>query len=168
MKRLIPLTLLVLPACAVLQKPATIAAPEVSIAAPEPDQLRPRARPSTLNTAPPPPKNARTVEAFDTTSAAERAEAAAPPAPATERTLGTTIATLGTPTEPGFWAKTPLVTSETPGRLEDPASGKSVKVTLIPSGGEPGSGSRVSLAALRVLEVSLAGLPELKVFAGPS
>jgi hypothetical protein len=116
-----------------------------------------------------PPETAVTVEEFDTTSAEERAAAAAPPprgaaeGGAAEETLGTTIASLGNPAAPGFWAETPLVAAPRPGRLTDPASGRSVRVELRPSGGEPGSGTRVSLPAFRVLGVPLTVLPELTV-----
>lgn len=113
--------------------------------------------------APPPPKNAVTVEQFDTTSAAERAEAAAPPTSGNIR-LGTTVASLGDPSDPGFWAETGLVDRITPGRLEYPAAGTSVQVELRPSGGSPGAGTRVSLPALRVLNAPLTELPTLVVF----
>ena len=131
---------------------------------------RPQARPTGLDTTPPPPPppNARTVEDFDTTSAEERAAAvAAPPVAETqgERRLGTTIASLGSPADPGIWFKTPLVSEVTQGRVEYPVNGKSVNVELRPSGGEPGSGSQISLAAMRLLEAPLTGLPELVVFA---
>lgn len=112
--------------------------------------------------APPPRPGARTVEDFDTTTAGERAAAAEPPASGAR--LGTTVASLGDPTAPGFWAETPLVTQTLPGRLEDPATGNSVQVELRPSGGAPGSGTRVSLPALRVLEAPLTALPELVVY----
>ncbi|PRY25961.1 hypothetical protein CLV78_10152 [Aliiruegeria haliotis] len=112
---------------------------------------------------PPPPPSARTVEQFDTTTGAERQAAAAAPATGAAR-LGTTVASLGDPTDPGFWAETGLVSEPRQGRLEYPASGQSVQVELRPSGGAPGSGTRVSLPALRVLEAPLTGLPELVVF----
>jgi hypothetical protein len=116
--------------------------------------------------APPPPRGAVTVEQFDTTTAAERAEAAAAPPVSKEQRLGTTIASLGNPADPGFWAETGMVTAPVAGRLEYPATGKSVQVELRPSGGTPGSGTRVSLPAMRVLEAPLTGLPELVVFGG--
>jgi hypothetical protein len=120
--------------------------------------------PRATTTAPPP--GATTAEAFDTTTAEQRAAAAAPP-PARneggEAALGRTVASLGNPSDPGFWAETPLVSAARPGRLTDPASGRSVRVELRPSGGAPGSGTRVSLPALRVLEVPLTALPELTV-----
>lgn len=115
--------------------------------------------------APPPPPEARTVEQFDTTTAADRAEAAAPTDASNGAPLGTTIASLGDPADPGFWAETPLVSEVRQGRLTYPATGKSVQVELRPSGGEAGSGTRVSLPALRVLEAPLTALPELEVFA---
>lgn len=131
---------------------------------------RPQERPAELDTTPPPPPppTARTVEEFDTTTAEDRAEAVAAPAAedaASERRLGVTIASLGSPTDPGIWVKTPLVTEVTQGRVEYPVNGKSVNVELRPSGGEPGSGSQVSLAAMRLLEAPLTGLPELIVYA---
>ena len=110
-----------------------------------------------------PPADARTVEQFDTTTDEQRAAAAAPEASADGR-LGTTVASLGDPNEPGFWIKTPLVSEPAAGRLFYAPSGRSVQVQLLPSGGEPGSGSQVSLAALRLLDAPLAGLPELEVY----
>ncbi|WP_235000554.1 hypothetical protein [Pseudooctadecabacter jejudonensis] len=112
---------------------------------------------------PPPPPNARTVEDFDTTSAEDRAEAVAAPVSSGERALGTTIATLGSPTDPGIWFKTPLVTAVTQGRIE--YNGNSVAVELRPSGGAAGSGSQISLAAMRLIEAPLTGLPEVTVYA---
>jgi len=120
-------------------------------------------RPST-NTAPPPPPTARNVDDFDTTTAEERAEAVVRPAAASETRLGTTIASLGSPTDPGLWLKTPLVSAVTQGRVEYPANGTAVTLELRPSGTEPGSGSQISLAAMRLLEAPLTGLPELVVF----
>lgn len=114
----------------------------------------------------PPPPTARTVEQFDTTTAEERAvvlQAAA--APTGARALGTTIASLGDPADPGFWLKTPLVTTEQPGRVEYPAAGTKVAVTLIPIDGPATGGSRLSLPAMRILEAPLTGLPEVTVFA---
>lgn len=112
---------------------------------------------------PPPPRNATTVEQFDTTTAEDRQEAQVIQASATERELGTTIASLGPPTEPGIWLKTPLVTTLTEGRIE--YKGKSINIELRPSGGAAGSGSQISLAAMRLIEAPLTGLPEITVFA---
>ena len=114
------------------------------------------------STAPLPPSNASSVEDFDTTTDEQRQAAVAAPASGA-RELGTTIASLGSPTEPGIWMKTPLVSAVTEGRVE--YNGKSVNVELRPSGGAAGSGSQISLAAMRLLEAPLTGLPEVTVFA---
>ncbi len=113
---------------------------------------------------PPPPREARTVEQFDTTTAEDRAEAVAAPEPATETRLGTTIATLGSPADPGIWLKTPLVTTLVAGRVVFGANGKSVNLELRPSGGAAGSGSQISLPAMRLLDAPLTGLLELTVY----
>lgn len=103
---------------------------------------------------------------LNTTTRAERAEAAAAPAAAgAGRRLGTTVASLGDPSQPGFWVKTPLVQSETDGRIVNPANGKSAKVRLIPLGGA-GGGSQVSLPALQLIGVSLTDLPTLELYSG--
>jgi len=111
---------------------------------------------------PPPPPDARTVEDFDTTTAADRADAVVTAPVSGERNLGTTIATLGSPTDPGIWFKTPLVTSVTQGRID--FQGRSVAVELRPSGGAAGSGSQISLAAMRLIEAPLTSLPEVTVY----
>ncbi|ANB34880.1 hypothetical protein A6024_12745 [Rhodovulum sulfidophilum] len=82
-----------------------------------------------------------------------------------ERDLGVTTASLGDPTDAGFWALTPLTDEIRRGRLADPVSGKSVQVELRPSGGATGAGTRVSLSAMRALEVPLISLTNLKVYA---
>lgn len=107
---------------------------------------------------------AATPAALDTTSAAEKAEAAKPDAGGAK--LGTTIASLGDVAEPGFWLKTPLVKTAGKGRVEYPATGKSAQVDLIPIPGEAGAGSRISLSAMRLLGADLTDLPELVVY-GP-
>jgi hypothetical protein len=116
--------------------------------------------------APAPPKNARTAEQFDTTTASERQEAAAVPTATSERALGETIASLGDVSKPGFWLETPLVSEPTQGRVLFPGSGKSAQVDLIPIEGPATAGSRISLAAMRLIEAPLTDLPTLKVFAG--
>ncbi|SMX34031.1 hypothetical protein [Actibacterium lipolyticum] len=127
------------------------------------DTQRPKTRP---DTAVAPPVSARTVEEFDTTSKEERVAATqAAEEEAPERLLGRTIASLGSPTDPGFWAKTPLVKTVQQGRLVYPATGSSVVVELRPLDAEPGAGSQVSLPALRVLGAPLTALPELEVYA---
>lgn len=113
--------------------------------------------------APPPPPTARTAEALDTTTPEQRAAAVAAPTAETARELGQTVATLGSPTEPGLWLKTPLVTQEAMGRVTNPATGKSARVTLIPIDGPATGGSRMSLAAMRLIEASLTDLTEVMV-----
>ncbi|MEO0750851.1 MAG: hypothetical protein AAFY25_03540 [Pseudomonadota bacterium] len=111
------------------------------------------------------PDNARTAEQFDTTSADDRAAALeAASSTDAETDLGLTIASLGDVTETGIWVKTPLVTEGSKGRVEFTRTGKAVAVDLIPLDGEAGSGSRISLAAMRLLEVDLTALAELRVF----
>ncbi|WP_254796749.1 hypothetical protein [Sulfitobacter albidus] len=133
---------------------AEVSAQEVAEVAPDPE----------LTAAPPPPPAAKTQEALDTTSAAQRAAAAAPAAPEeTSKLLGTTVASLGSPTEPGFWLKTPLVKTETKGRVTNKANGKSSAVTLIPIDGPATGGSRMSLPAMRLIEASLTDLTEVEV-----
>lgn len=112
-------------------------------------------------TAPPPRPTARTVEEFDTTTSADREQALATPVSASGP-LGTTLATLGSPTDPGIWVKTPYVSDITQGRVE--YEGRSINVELRPSGGAPGSGSQISLPAMRLLNAPLTGIIELTVF----
>lgn len=109
--------------------------------------------------APPPPVTARTVEQFDTTTEEQRVAAAA--GASGGRLLGTTVASLGDPTRAGFWIETSLVSERGTGRLIYPATGKSAEVELFPING---GGSRVSLAALRLLEAPLTDLPVLEVY----
>ena len=124
------------------------------------DRIRPVARPDGIQ----PPASARTVEEFDTTTEQERVAALNDGAGGTQgRFLGRTVASLGSPTEPGIWLKTPLVSQPSKGRIEYLANGKSVSVDLIPIEGDAGSGSRISLAAMRLIEANLTDLPELEV-----
>lgn len=129
--------------------------------APPPGMVRPKPRPGT-NAAP--DAGATTAEAFDTTTDEERA-AATTQEPAAEEKLGRTVATLGNPANPGFWLETPLVETVRQGRVVAVKSGASVKVELRPIDAPVGAGSRISLAALRLLEVGLTGLHELDVYA---
>lgn len=112
--------------------------------------------------APPPPPAARTQEALDTTTPEQRAAATAPPEQPS-RALGKTVVSLGSPTEPGLWLKTPLVSEEVQGRVTNPANGKSSIVTLIPLDGPETAGSRMSLPAMRLIELSLTDLSEVEV-----
>lgn len=145
-------------------------APEtVAAADPAADQTRPRARPGTLDTTVrKPPETARTVEDFDTTTDEQRAAAAADtPEPAAEQALGETVASLGDVAQPGFWLKTPLVSSPGKGRVLFAQTGKTAQVDLIPIDGPATAGSRMSLAAMRLLGAPLTGLPTVDVFLLP-
>ncbi|MDF3854578.1 hypothetical protein VB636_21105 [Paracoccus sp. APAP_BH8] len=117
----------------------------------------------TLTAAARPSPAARTAAEFDTTTREQKAAAAAPPTTG-ERRLGTTIASLGDPSQPGFWIKTPLVKSEADGRIVNPANRKSAKVRLIPLDGPASGGSQVSLPALQLIGVSLTDLPTIEVY----
>ncbi|NNE89878.1 MAG: hypothetical protein HKN27_17555 [Silicimonas sp.] len=110
------------------------------------------------NAAPPPPRAARTVEQFDTTTEAQRAAASQPASGG--RSLGTEVASLGDPSQPGFWIETSLVDEVGAGRITV-ATGQSAEVELRPTEGS----ARVSLAAWRILEVPLTELAEVEVFA---
>ncbi|MGR3714692.1 MAG: D-galactarate dehydratase [Shimia sp.] len=77
--------------------------------------------------------------------------------------LGKTILSLGTATEPGSWLKTPLVTLSQPGRVT--WKGKWVAVTLIPIEGDRGAGSRMSLQAMQLIDLPLTELTEVEVIA---
>lgn len=123
----------------------------------------PRTPGKTISSGPLPSPQAHTAAQFDTTTQAQKAQAAAAPV-AAERRLGTTIASLGDPSQPGFWIKTPLARSETEGRIVNPANGKSAKVRLIPLGGPASGGSQVSLPALQLIGVSLTDLPTIEVY----
>jgi hypothetical protein len=117
--------------------------------------------PPAAESGPVPVRSEQTAATLDTTTSEQRK--AAQKVVATGATLGTTIASLGSPTEPGFWLKTPLVAEESQGQVKDPATGKAVSVTLIPIDGPATAGSRISLAALRLLDVPLTSLIELDV-----
>ncbi|MEQ9674550.1 MAG: hypothetical protein RLO10_08810, partial [Roseovarius indicus] len=106
-----------------------------------------------------------TADSLDTKSEYERAQAVAVAGAAGGETdLGVTIASLGAVAEPGIWLKTPLVQAEARGRVEFPEKGTKVAVDLIPLDAEPGAGSQISLAAMRLLEADLTSLPELRVY----
>ncbi len=110
-----------------------------------------------------PKPTARSAAEMNTTTAEQRAEAAKP-ATTAERKLGSSVASLGDPTQPGFWVKTPLVTQRGNGRIVNPANGKSAKVELLPLGGAASSGSQVSLPALQLIGVSLTDLPQIDIY----
>lgn len=104
-----------------------------------------------------------TAASLDTTTEAEKAAATSVSAPKSGL-LGETVASLGDPAKAGFWLMTPLVKAEVEGRIERPG-GAVASVTLLPSGTEEGSGSQISLAAMRALDLGLTDLVTLKVYA---
>ncbi|NVK97936.1 hypothetical protein KQ247_03035 [Ruegeria pomeroyi] len=75
-----------------------------------------------------------------------------------------TVAGLGDPTIPGRWMETALVEQERNGRVVVRKTGATAHVTLIPAGGDPGSGSRLSLEAMRALLAPIDELVELDVY----
>lgn len=135
--------------------PDSVAEPAVAVQIPDVDTLRPEPRP--VATAP------RTADTLDRTTAAERAAATAAAAGGTP--LGETLASLGSPAEPGFWLRTGLVTRVQQGRVERVNGGGSVRLELRPSGAAPGAGSQMSLAAFRALDIPLSELVPLRVYA---
>lgn len=120
---------------------------------------RPEARPLDSG-ATRPAAGAVTVQALDTTTAADKAKALEAPAAKGATNLGKTIVTLGLVTEPGFWLRSALVPVAGTGHVET-ANGASIKLTLIPGEGA----AQLSLAAFRALNLPLTGLPEVTVFA---
>ena len=77
---------------------------------------------------------------------------------------GFSVASLGDATIPGLWIETPLVDRERVVTVVAP-NGTTVEVTARPSGGERGSGSRLSLAAFQALGLDLTSLPTVTVIA---
>ena len=75
-----------------------------------------------------------------------------------------TVAGLGDPTVGGRWMETPLVSQERNGRVVVRKTGASANITLIPVPGDPGSGSRLSLDAMRALLAPIDELVELDVY----
>lgn len=75
--------------------------------------------------------------------------------------LGTTVAALGDPAMSGLWMETPLVRREQTGTAQ--YRDTTVALTLRPSGGAAGSGSRLSLLAMQALGAPLTELIEVKV-----
>ena len=109
--------------------------------------------------APPPKPGARSAEALDTTTEAQREAATAVPAPQAEAPLGKLVVSLGDVTSPGFWLSAPLIGTAGPGLVKT-AGGQVVQVEL-----RPGSGAaQLSLAAFRALGLGLTDLPEVEVY----
>lgn len=162
MKHLLLTVPLVLSACAIPLPFGRNAEPQVPVIvrAADSETIRPVGRP-VRGVAPIGTSGARDAASLDRTSAAERQAALAPP-PARTTILGETLASLGSPAEQGFWLRTGLVQSAQAGRVSLP-NGRSVAVELRPSGQPAGSGSQLSLAAFRALEVPLTQLVTLRV-----
>lgn len=130
-----------------------------------PVETTPSEAPAPLQTvAPAPPATAASEEDFDTTTAEDRALAAAVPEDTGAQALGTTVASLGDPTRSGFWLETPLVDAPGQGRVEYPETGKSAQVELIPIEGAATAGSRISLPAMRLIGAPLTELVTIRVF----
>lgn len=102
----------------------------------------------------------QSADTLDTTTKAEKAAASV--APVDAKVLGTTVASLGDPTEQGFWLRTPLVSAQTEGAVET-EGGAVVQVKLIPIDGPASAGSRISLSAMRALNLGLTDLATLIV-----
>ncbi len=75
-----------------------------------------------------------------------------------------TIASLGDPSTPGRWLRTPLVEAEINGRVVVPRTGAQAYITLVPTPGPEGGGSQLSLDAMRELLVPFDELVELDVY----
>lgn len=100
------------------------------------------------------------VAALDTTTDAQKAAALAAPATPGARDLGQVSVSLGSPTEPGIWLRSALVSDAGKGRVVT-ADGQSVAVDLLPGQGA----AQLSLAAYLALGLSLTDLPQVTVFA---
>ncbi len=125
--------------------------------------LRPAAAP-VVNTQPLNPIAAlgtgMAAASLDTSTDAQKAEALNAAPEAGERALGTVTVALGSPTEPGFWIKSNLISVAAKGRVET-ADGKSVAVDLLPFDGA----ALLSFAAFRALELPLTDLPDVTIYA---
>lgn len=134
----------------------------MAVRLPDADTIRPQARPGA--DAAGRGRAGLRPEALDQTSAADRAAALAP-ASARTQLLGESLASLGSPADPGLWLRTGLVTQVTQGRVELPQGTRSLRVELRPSGAAPGGGSQLSLSAFTTLGLPLTQLVPLRVFA---
>ncbi|MFZ8969609.1 MAG: hypothetical protein ACO2ZF_00225, partial [Paracoccaceae bacterium] len=101
--------------------------------------------------------------ALDVATREEREAAVAQTSVAETQALGETIVSLGNPAETGFWVKTPLLGTKSSGRVTHKETGKSVNVTLLPLDGQ-GSGSQISLSAMRALGLPLSSLTSVVIF----
>lgn len=119
---------------------------------------------------PAPASSAETAEALPESDDIEVAALPEPdpdaprPEPTASGFLGTTVASLGDATKEGFWLETPLVDAPGTGKVRYPATGREVKVDLIPREGAVSAGSSLSLGAMRLLDAPITGLPEIEVY----
>lgn len=105
-----------------------------------------------------PPVDARRVDEFDTTTEAQRV--AALDTAQDGVFLGEAVLSLGDPGRAGFWVETSLVSINGQGRVALNDGDREVDVELL-----AGTGSgRISLAALRLLEVDLTSLVEVNIY----
>lgn len=147
--------LAVLVACGPMQRDASAPGdPAVPVREAGEEDVNPRARPGS-----PGPDSADTLD----TASAEDRRRAADESGAAGLDLGTTIASLGSVSQQGFWLRTPLVDAPATGRITYLANGISATVDLIPLEAERGAGSRISLSAMKLIGADLAGLPEIRV-----
>ena len=100
---------------------------------------------------------------LDVATTQEREAAIAPKPVSKVQVLGETVVSLGNPAETGFWVRTSLISNQSTGLVVDNASGKYVNVTLLPLEGL-GSGSQISLSAMRALGLPLTSLASIMVF----
>lgn len=154
-------------ACAQLPFSPRSAAPEaaidIAVQQPDSDTTRPAPRPGrgavqALG------RTGMAADILDMTSPEERSAALQAPAARTQL-LGETLASLGGVGEPGLWLRTGLVSQTQQGRVELQQGSGSLRVELRPSGAPAGSGSQLSLAAFRSLNLQLTELVPLRVFA---
>ena len=122
--------------------------------------LRPKPRPAA------PTGTASAPLTAETATNVTEAEIAAATKPTTASTTdkGVTIASLGFLKQDGLWLSTPMVKSETQGRVVVEKIGKTINLTPLPNGAASGSGSQISIAAMQALGVSITDLVELRVF----
>ncbi len=134
-------------------------APETVVQTPTDTDIRPKPRPDAPTGTVDKPLTAETAS---NVSEAEIKAASQPTAVSKDK--GITIASLGLLNQDGLWLSTPLVTTETKGRVIVEKSGASLNVTLLPNGKASGSGSQMSIAAMQALGVPITDLVEVRVF----
>ncbi|WP_291737761.1 hypothetical protein, partial [Leisingera sp. F5] len=86
----------------------------------------------------------------------------ADPAAPSFRGSATTVASLGDPSLPGLWMETPLVAAEQQALVRT-SRNTQVVLTLKPAPGAESGGSRLSIGAMRALQLPLTELAEVQV-----